>query len=565
MNTREEICKVCGERFLFRIYDSAEQMSGGDTFNPICPHCHASMRKQAEQVREQKEQELRRRKAEEEHKEFLKRLKAWNVVEIDDVCPLSDNVLYILGNGFDLMHRVASSYYNFQDSLGRHNRLRNMLEDYITVEDIWADFENALAHFDIDAMSNEDVVDMWLDNFDVYNEESGAAEYSMSVEVAATPIQTVANELPRRFRKWVETLSVGTADRPLSKMFRNGKAINFNYTEFVESLYGLPKENVCYIHGCRVKQKGKPREPLILGHLRGASDEAFEAGGRAKSRLRGYRRAFVEMAQGSVIDWISGCDEYLTKDTKKIIGAHEPFFSGLSRVETVIVVGHSFSETDSDYFLKIKSSIDDVGGVKWFFGCYGLRDIENLEELLNKLGIDRSCVAVFRTDTVVTTPLPESKKEVKKRVIIKPQCTSKDGKWTVEKVSNDLVISNSTDNIIDYSVTIPGGFKRAFFVSNDNCLLVVMYGLDPGVLLFRKENEHWKFAGELRCNHQHLLVSRLQHVFVTETEITFVYNNRIRKYSLTDSSEICNKPAIGARNKRYDGKDITRMFSRERI
>lgn len=94
----------------------------------------------------------------------------------------------------------------------------------------------------------------------------------MAVETAADSIITVAEELPQRFRKWVETLSIGTADRPLENMFQSGKVLCFNYTEFVETLYGIPKENVCYIHGCRRKKKYHPKERLVLGHLPGASD-----------------------------------------------------------------------------------------------------------------------------------------------------------------------------------------------------------------------------------------------------------------------------------------------------
>lgn len=52
-----------------------------------------------------------------------------------------NRTLFIIGNGFDLMHGVPASYYCFRDSMGRHNELRNALEIYIRKEDLWADFE----------------------------------------------------------------------------------------------------------------------------------------------------------------------------------------------------------------------------------------------------------------------------------------------------------------------------------------------------------------------------------------------------------------------------------------
>ena len=57
--------------------------------------------------------------------------------------------LFIIGNGFDLMHGVPSSYYNFRDSLGKHSALRETLETNLTPTDLWADFEDSLAHINI--------------------------------------------------------------------------------------------------------------------------------------------------------------------------------------------------------------------------------------------------------------------------------------------------------------------------------------------------------------------------------------------------------------------------------
>lgn len=561
MYAYEEKCVACGKKFIYR---SCHKVGRDDrkSFEPICPDCRAEIRKRQEQESARIEAEIRKKQEEDEHREYLERLKTWDVVPLAAIRPENENVLYILGNGFDLMHRAKSSYYHFRDSMGKNNTLRNTLETYITVDNLWADFENALAHFDIAAMANEHVVDMWLDNFDAYKENSSAADYYLSVEASANPIATVVEMLPDKLRRWVNSLTIETTDRPLQSIFVNGgKVLNFNYTEFVEKLYDVPKQNVCYIHGCRVKQKGKPLEPLILGHMSGASDESFEIREESKSRLRGYKRAFVQMAQSNVIDYINQCDECLTKDTTIIIEDNATFFSGLNNVQTVISLGHSFSDTDWNYFYRIKLSIADLNNVKWYFGCYTLRDLDNLENLLNHLGLDKSSVKVFRTDTVVTTPLPPlEEKNIEKRITAKQLCKSKDGKWLVEKIGNNLYINSTVDNVAGYSITLPSGIGRAFFVVDDKCLFVVMRSVEPGVLLLKNISSHWKFIGEFHCDHQYLLNRRLRHVYITNNDITFVYNNRVRKYSLADCSVIFNKRVVGARNNNYDGTDIMDMF-----
>lgn len=553
--TREEVCTHCGKKFLYRKFlETGEKEKRYHQI--LCPACLNLKRKQAEEEKELKEREANYQKSLKEHKEFLERLNRLNVVPLGEICPDNDNVLYILGNGFDLMHRVPSSYYNFRDTLGKNNSLRYMLENFLTVEDVWSDLENAVAHFNVAAMSDESVVDMWLDINGAYDEDGGAAEYFMSVEEAANPMITIATELPRRFRKWVETLSVGTADRPLHSMFRNGKVLNFNYTEFVEKLYGVSKENVCYIHGCRVKEKGKPREPLILGHYLGASAGAYNDVGREKSRLRGFRRFYVETAREYVVNCISQYDENLTKDTQKIIKSHEGFFTDLRGAQTVIVIGHSYSQTDWDYFLKIRSGADN--SAKWYFSCYGLRDLINLGQLLSVLGIPKSGVYIFRTDVIKTTPYPATEKAVVPKSTYKMLSGSKDGKWTVGRMGSDLIVNDVTCGSVNYCLSIPAGIKRAFFLCDGSCMLTVVGG--DVVLLFRINGGRWGFVSELHCEHQNLLVSRLCRVFATESEITFVYNNRVRKYLLTDGSNICNVQVFGARDKKFDGEDITDLF-----
>lgn len=96
---------------------------------------------------------------------------------------------------------------------------------------------------------------MWLDDFGVYgDEDSGAAEFYMAVEAAAAPMANLVNNLQPTFRRWIERLEVGTDDRPLNGLIHpQGKVLDFNYTEFIETLYGV--KEVCYIHGSRKKKK----------------------------------------------------------------------------------------------------------------------------------------------------------------------------------------------------------------------------------------------------------------------------------------------------------------------
>lgn len=187
----------------------------------------------------------------------------YNNISREDII-FSDKTLCIIGNGFDLAHGVKSSYYDFRKFLGTNSDLREIMEAYINKPDIWGDFENSLAHLDREMLINN--IDETLADFDVKDdddEDFSAADYHLATEWAAMPAIMIEEELPIEFRKWINKLQVPNSSNPLNQIINtNAKFINFNYTEFLETIYGIKCENILYIHGCRKNKK----EELVLGH-----------------------------------------------------------------------------------------------------------------------------------------------------------------------------------------------------------------------------------------------------------------------------------------------------------
>lgn len=319
-------------------------------------------------------------------------MQTYKPILMESVNP-SAHTLYIIGNGFDLMHRVPSSYYNFRDSLGKNNSLRYSLETALTAEDIWADFENALGTLNLNLMGSRNIIDMWLDDFGVYgDEDSGAAEFYMAVEAAAAPMANLVNNLQPTFRRWIECLEIGTDDRPLNGLIHpQGKVLDFNYTEFIETLYGV--KEVCYIHGSRKKKK-----KLILGHKPGAAGNFHQKNRKPQN----YRQAMIDIAQDNVFDLIGQYDKGLTKDSQEIIKNNQAFFNGLACTEQIVVIGHSISLVDWDYFIEVNKKASNA---HWYFGIYGLNDLRNMAELVKSLNIKN--YDIFRTDSIWTKPKVE--------------------------------------------------------------------------------------------------------------------------------------------------------------
>ena len=567
LTARELSCSICGRAFVFRGCEQEMFAQRGWDEPKRCPACRRAKRERKEKETRRESRKRQRERATEKEL-FEARLKDWKVVAKNDIHPENDHVLYIIGNGFDLMHGVRSSYRAFRDSLGKQNPLRFALENFLTAEDIWSDFEDALAHFDMSAMGSGFLVGDWLDMFDAYGEDAGASPFFLAAEAAANPILTVANELPRRFRMWVETLSIGTADRPLRDMFRNGKVLCFNYTEFVETLYGVSEDNVCYIHGCRRKKNYHPKETLILGHMPGASDDAYDFDDDSAVGTNDlYKLLMIEAAQEQVFRLAAESDEALTKNCGDIIAAHGAFFASLSKIENIIVIGHSLAPVDWGYFSEVASGLSDIKNTHWYFGCHGLRDLDNLTQLLAKLGIEQSAVSIFRTDNIAVAPLKDGKAPAPDAncPVKKARCASHDGRWTVYTADRSLLIVNQERHETDCEIMFSSCVGDAFFVPSGEYLFAVIRGVDPGIFLFSITDDHWRFVNELESiRNQSLINPRLHHVFLTGREITFVYNNRVRKYSLSDGTLVSNRALHHAGNFSYDGDDVSHLFLKVR-
>ena len=178
--------------------------------------------------------------------------------------------------------------------------------------------ETALGKLNVNAMINEINLDMWLDDYDAYDGDSSVASYYAAIESATSPAIQLSTELPEKFRRWVETLQVGNKKRPYEGMIADGKVLNFNYTEFIESLYGVSTEHVCYIHGCRRKVKGQPKEELIIGHRPEEIVAKNVQLKKSKLPLPSYKRSLIKMAANMASEYLSWYDSSTTKNVGRL-------------------------------------------------------------------------------------------------------------------------------------------------------------------------------------------------------------------------------------------------------
>ena len=380
---KEIICKDCGKSFSISPDEEKFYTSKGLQIPKRCKECR-KIRK------EQKTQEKNRIKAEQDEKELQGLAALFEQKSIEFANP--DKSLVIIGNGFDIMHGVKSSYWEFQKTIGKNNSLRREMELYLDTGDLWSNLEDSLGRLNYSMFLNPYVIDMWLDTYGAYDPDCQAADFTAAVEDAIAPIFNIPRELNYRFKKWIKTLKVESDHRPFTMLHGDYKVLNFNYTEFVETLYGAKRENICYIHGCRRTEKGKRPDEIILGHKPGMEEEQWDKVELKPFKFKNpYKRYILESAMEMAAREASWYDDSTTKKCDEIIKNHKDFFDRLCGIEEVFVIGHSLSEVDYPYFEEVRRKCD----AKWHIGYHSLDDMKRLIALVNKLGLKD--VTVFRT------------------------------------------------------------------------------------------------------------------------------------------------------------------------
>ena len=384
------ICKDCGEEFNISPGEEQYFKARGLQLPKRCLNCR-KVRKAA------REQEVKQKKWEEDEKKLEALLLTIPFAQISLGALSFDDpahTLVVIGNGFDIMHGAKSSYWDFQKTIGKNSSLRYEMETYLDVpaDSLWYNLEDALGRMNYAMFLTPPVLDMWLEDFGAYDPDAQAADFFAAVETAIGPTFTIPQELNSRFRKWVKTLKVESEERPFSFIQGDYKVLSFNYTEFIEDLYGAKDENICYIHGCRKHRgKGKPDE-LILGHVPGMEEQQWDKVDLKPVKFKNpYKRYIFESAMETAAREAAWFDDLTTKNCSEIIRKHNNFFDGLTEIEKVFVIGHSLSEVDYPYFNEIVKRCH----TKWVMGYHSLDDMKRLIEIVNRLELDD--VTIFRT------------------------------------------------------------------------------------------------------------------------------------------------------------------------
>ncbi|MET4689513.1 bacteriophage abortive infection AbiH family protein [Sinorhizobium fredii] len=269
------------------------------------------------------------------------------------------STLYIIGNGFDLHHGIASSYKAFGQFLRERDRdTYDKVDRYFSVDDdFWYEFEDRLATLNSDSLIDDASVFLTGYGADDWS-DSAHGDYQYEINEV---VEAISTRLRARFADWIRQLRLPSpTDIANIRLPIDPSAIflNFNYTSSLQQLYSVPDSQVLHIHG----SAANPTETLILGH-----------GWEPEANLDPYRiYADPEDADMRVVEGQGLIDDYFKetfKPTEAVIESNAPFFARLSGVTEIFVMGHSVSSVDHPYFYEVMRNVTPIA--RWKVSYHG--------------------------------------------------------------------------------------------------------------------------------------------------------------------------------------------------
>ena len=365
--------------------------------------------------------------------------------------------LYVIGNGFDRYHGAESGYNSFRRYLYHRSPLtvgyfdlyfgpRSLDRSFSTPagwwwcvqpyecrhdyglrypvatwsrSNLWRDFESNLSELNREKVF--DLLDMQLPRVDEGEEGFRYADYFAPLDEISRVVESCTFEMKYHFHRWVNTLHYAKGFRKrMLPVDKDALFLNFNYTLFLESEYGIPSDHILYIHGNRKDRFGS----LVLGH-HSDDKEAFEHWKHKNQNRRRYRDvqkdakgryfsndklaylAFFHKGDSSG-NWrlpiryyavdaaeerLEGYYEKNFKNTRSIIDAHMGFFDSLRAVEKITVIGCSLGKVDMDYYREIRKSVMD--DAQWKFSYHSDKDLKRIKEFCKELRIQEGRFSFF--------------------------------------------------------------------------------------------------------------------------------------------------------------------------
>ena len=288
-------------------------------------------------------------------------------------------VLVVVGNGFDRAHKLPTEYSDFMQQLTEeHSNFYDMICQYIHREALWSSFEEALAELDDEQLQDDNSCYLLG-----YGDENWRDSAHHDFQYMIGEALSFAKDIPQYFSSWIRSIDTSvTPIMPAHIVDKQNLYLCFNYTDTLEAVYGIPEENICYIHG-----KAWRGDNLIVGHHSDAliQDELEPQFKSDEERQIYYENYDEDVRVTEARGIIKGYFKNTYKDTATIIEKNKQFFELLSHINRVYIYGHSLSDIDFDYFAEIRKYVTPC--CEWYISYRTQGDYQKAKNFVHALNI----------------------------------------------------------------------------------------------------------------------------------------------------------------------------------
>ncbi len=295
--------------------------------------------------------------------------------------------LYILGNGFDVLHGLCTRYSDFRNYLLRDspNLLKQLGEFYdIDVDsDLWKKFETSLGQMDVSMIEKQ------FSEPNYASDEFSDGDYEINALLVDNEINYV-KDLKNSFIKWINSVRFDCIMFPKLKFDKSAMFINFNYTLTLENVYKINPKNILHIHG----QVGKE---IIFGHAVDSNRWQME-----RMYGSGYEdidsSMWPEIAKDYAIEQgyaaLARKLDALSKKPEKNIDKCQQYISNLKYVDEIVILGATLSNGDEMYIRHLHQQLGN-GVHEWRIYYYEEHEKSVLKNIILNCGVDEQKIVML--------------------------------------------------------------------------------------------------------------------------------------------------------------------------
>lgn len=277
--------------------------------------------------------------------------------------------LYIIGNGFDISHEMPTQYSDFKKHLrSKDPAAADMLEEYLSCRDLWTDFERALGTIDARRILTTESEEYLPSRPGEIPDER---DFSQVADAMSFKTQNLHERILKELKNWISNVAIPSHRIDYLIDTQDSLFFTFNYTKVLEKLYQIPDTRVMHIHGYT--------DSPIIGHGNTYHKSYFreEEAWWLTDEADDAARSFLKKTH---------------KDVSEIISRHHKYFSGLSHIDSIEIIGHSMNDIDMPYYEVIRRSVRE--DAKWTIYWHSPDDKEAAEHLVSHLNL--TCYEIRR-------------------------------------------------------------------------------------------------------------------------------------------------------------------------